>query len=310
MNVRSILAGSALMLAFSAGTAWAQYGTIRGKVVDEKGEPVAEAEILVELQGGETNRKPTVLKTNKKGDFTQVGLPRGSYKITVSKMGFQSIFVPGQVSTGDTTDLGEIKLPPLTGAAARGQTNAELNKAVELAQAENWDAAETAFKEFLTKNPAHAMAHYNLGFVYTKKKDYTNAEAELKKAMELDPDMPQPVTLLAAVYRATSRGKEAAELIDKAAAAQPENPDFQYTVGVSLVNSGKSQEAHDAFLKVVAANPDHAEAHYFLGTTALNLGKVADALKYLEKYVAMAPPESQNVATAKALIPELKKMGK
>jgi len=310
MNVRSILAGAALMCAFSASSAWAQFGTIRGKVVDDKGQPVVDAEVVLEIQGGETNRKPSTLKTGKKGDFTQVGLPRGMYKITITKMGFQSIFVPGQVSTGDTTDLGEIKLQPVSGAAARGQTNAELNKAVELAQAEKWEDAEAAFKEFLTKNPAHATAHYNLGFVLYRKKDYPNAELSLKKAMELDPDMTQPVTLLADVYRKTNRAQEASDLMTKAAAAAPDNPDFQYQIAIALFNSGKAQEAHDALLKVVAANPDHADAYFYLGTTALNLNKIPDAIKHLEKFVSIAPADSPNVATAKGLLPELKKMAK
>ena len=310
MKVRSILAGAALLLAFSASSAWAQYGTVRGKVVDEKGQPVAEAEVVLEIQGGETSRKPSTLKTNKKGDFTQVGLPRGSYKVTVSKMGYQPVELPAAVSTGETADLGEIKLAPLTGAAARGQTNSELNKAVELAQAEKYDEAEVAFKEFLTKNPAHAMAHYNLGYVYSKKKDWANAETELKKAMELDPDMPQPYTLLSAIYRATGRQAESMELLNKAASAQPENADFQYTLGVSLFNAGKAEEAHAAFQKVVASNPDHAEAYYYLGTTALNLAKMDEAVKHLEKYVAIAPADAPNVKNAKELLPELKKMAK
>src|SRR5688572_22551992 len=139
MNVRSILGGAALMLAFTATSAFAQYGTLRGKVVDAKGEPIAEAEVILELQG-EMAKKST-LKTGKKGDFIQVGLPRGSYKVTVSKIGFQAVAVPAQVSTGDTSDMGDIKLEPATGQAARSQTNTELNKAVELAQAKDYDGA-------------------------------------------------------------------------------------------------------------------------------------------------------------------------
>ena len=307
MNARILLAGAAAALLFSASSAFAQYGTVRGKVVDEKGAPVADAEILLEGQGEIANKKVT-LKSRKNGDFAQVGLPRGTYKGTVSKDGLQPIALPVSVSTGETTELGEIKLPALSGSAAKSAGNAELNNAVELAQAQNFDAAEAAFKAFLEKNPAHATAHYNLGWVQEKKKDLVSAEAQYKKAMELDPDMAQPYTALASLYQQTGRGKEGVEMMTKAAAAQPDNADFQFNLGVSLFNAGKSAEAEGAFLKAAAANPDHVEVHYYLGTTALNLAKIPEAVKHLEKYLSLSPTNTQNVATAKALIPELKKV--
>ena len=306
MSVRSILGGAALCLAFSASSAWAQYGTLRGKVVDDKGQPVAEAEILLEGQGDAAAKKAT-LKTNKKGEFVQVGLPRGNYKITVSKIGFQPVAVPGQVTTGDVADIGEIKLAAATGVAARGQTNSELNKAVELAQAGSFDEAEVAFKEFLTKNPAHATAHYNLGFVYSRKKDYVNAEASLRKAIELDPDMPQSYSLLMAVAQRNGKGAEAFDMLSKAAAERADNVEFQYNYGLAAFNAGKSAEVHGAMQKVVAAAPDNAEAHYYLGMSALQMGNTAEAVKTLEKYLAMSPTNAENVGTAKAIIPELKK---
>ena len=308
MNVRSIVGGAALMLAFSAGTAWAQYGTVRGKVVDDKGQPLAEAEVILELQGDMA--KKSTLKTGKKGDFIQVGLPRGSYKVTVSKIGFQPVAVPAQVATGETADLGEIKLAPATGAAARSQTNAELNKAVELAQAGDFDGAEAAFRDFLTKNPAHATAHYNLGYVLNRKKDYPNAEASLRKAIELDPDMAQAYPLLMHVASKTGKGAEAFDMLTKAAAERADNPEFQYSYGVAAFNSNKSAEANAAMTKVVAAAPDNTEAYYYLGMSSLHIGKTPEAVKHLEKYLTMSPTNAENAATAKAIIPELKKQVK
>jgi tetratricopeptide (TPR) repeat protein len=308
MNVRGILGGAALLVAFSAGSAWAQYGTIRGKVVDDKGQPIAEAEVLLEGQGEVT--KKSTLKTGKKGDFIQVGLPRGSYKVTISKIGFQPIAVPAMVSTGETSELGDIKLAPASGAAARGQTNAELNKAVELAQANDFDGAEAAFKAFLEKNPSHATAHYNLGYVLSRKKDWPNAEVSLKKAIELDPDMPQPYTLLMSVSQRSGKAAEAFEILSKAAAERADNPEFQYSYGVAAFNSNKSPEAHAAMEKVVASAPDNADAYFYLGMTSLHLNKTAEAVKNLEKYLTMSPTNADNIATAKALIPELKKQAK
>src|SRR5262245_42932182 len=119
MNARKVLVGGAMVLAcaFSASSAWAQFGTVRGKVVDEKGAPLLEAEGLLEGQGDVSGKKYT-LKANKKGDFTQVGMPRGQYKATVSKQGYQSVVLGVQVATGDTADLGDVKLPVLAAGGA------------------------------------------------------------------------------------------------------------------------------------------------------------------------------------------------
>jgi tetratricopeptide (TPR) repeat protein len=310
MNARKVLAGAALAYALMASSAWAQYGTVRGKITDEKGAPLPESEVVLEGQGDVAGKKFT-LKADKKGGITRVGLPRGAYKVTVSKEGYQAITLNVQISTGDTADMGDIKLTAAAGGGAAGggksNANAELNKAIELAQADKFDEAEVIFKEFLTKNPAHALAHYNLGYVQSRKKDYAGAEESFKKAIELDPSMPEPYTALAGVYQQTGKSAEALDLLTKAATAQPDNAQVQYNLGVHFVNTQQSDKAYAAFEKAAAANPEFAETYYMLGTTAINLNRIADAVKHLEKYISMSPSNAQNLATAKALVPELKK---
>jgi tetratricopeptide (TPR) repeat protein len=301
MNARTLLAGAAVAVLLPAGSAFAQYGTVRGKVVDDKGAPVAEAQILLEGQGEVAGKKVTI-KTNKKGEFAQVGLPRGNYKATVSKDGLQAVSLGVSVSTGDTAELGEIKLPALSGNAARASGNAEMQKAVELANAKDYDAAAEAFKTFLEKNPAHAIAHYNLGWVYAQKKDWANAEASLRKAVELDPSMPQPYGLLAVTLQQVGKGQEGTDLLVKAAAANPDNADLQFAVGKALFDTGKSAEAHAAFEKTLALVPEHVEAQYFIGMTNLQQGKIPEAVKHLQKYVATAGANEQYVAIAKGVL--------
>ena len=67
--------------------AQAQTGTARGKVFDAQGQPVADAKIVIEYQGGITRKFE--IKTNKKGEYMQVGMQPGPYRITASKDGFQ-----------------------------------------------------------------------------------------------------------------------------------------------------------------------------------------------------------------------------
>src|SRR5690349_20310523 len=70
-----------------ASAALAQTGQMKGKVLDAEGKPVQGAQILIEFAEG-VNRKFEV-KTDRRGEFIQIGLQPGAYKVTatVEKLG-------------------------------------------------------------------------------------------------------------------------------------------------------------------------------------------------------------------------------
>ena len=98
---RLLVAGGLMAACLLLGTdALAQgSGTARGKVVDDKGQAIEGAAVVLDFQGGVT-RKFTV-KTNKKGEYTQVGLPPGPYRITATKDGFQGSYIDTRIALGD-----------------------------------------------------------------------------------------------------------------------------------------------------------------------------------------------------------------
>ena len=78
-----------LGLAVAASPALAQTGQVKGKVVDVKNQPVEKAQVTIEATDG-MGRKFNVT-TNKKGEFVQIGLPPGQYKLTAAKDGLTDI---------------------------------------------------------------------------------------------------------------------------------------------------------------------------------------------------------------------------
>ena len=54
----------------------------------------------------------------------------------------------------------------------------------------------TEYKEAIRLDPKNATAHYNLAILYLKKKDNTNAIAELRQSAKLSPDWPTPHIML------------------------------------------------------------------------------------------------------------------
>jgi tetratricopeptide (TPR) repeat protein len=306
---RSLLAGSVCAaLVLAATGARAQTGTARGKVVDDKNQPIVDATITIEFQGGMTRKFET--KTNKKGEFTQVGIYPGEYRITASKQGYQpGVLDHFRISMGEPTYLPDLKLTPGGAAAgnkAREELTASFKKAIELTQAGQWDQAETAFKELAAKNPTVAEVHYNLGYVYMQKKDWPSAEAAYLKAIEVRPGYGEAYTALARVYRESGQPAKASEVMAKAASANQGDPKVQFAMAVDLLNAGKSEEAEAAFKKVIELDPSNAEPYFHLATLAVGQNKVAEAVSHLEKYLSMNPQNAQNVATAQGLLKALK----
>jgi Tfp pilus assembly protein PilF len=305
-----ILLPLSLALGLPAATASAQTGAARGKVVDEQGQPIEGAKIELDYKGGVTRKFET--KTNKKGEFTQVGLQSGLYDLTVTKEGYQPGLTGGRVNLGDPTYFQDVKLKKLGagGAAAGGgpnaadQLRASFKSALELTQAGKLDEAEAAYKDLLTKAPSIPEIHYNLAFVYAQKKDWANAEASYQKALELKPDYSDAMLALTRMYQDSGQQQKAVEFMSKAAGSG--DGKMLFNLGIMYLNSGKSEEAIQALQKAETADPTNAEVQYHLGTLFVGQNKIPEAVARLEKYLSMNPTNTQNVATAQGLLQALK----
>jgi len=291
--------------------AQAQTGTARGKVMDAQGQPIADAKVLIEFQGGITRKFE--VKTNKKGEFMQVGMQPGPYRFTASKEGFQSSFSEHRISLGDPTEVPEFKLNTTAQAAQQaGGAEAQalrssFQKAVELQSAGKPDEAEAAYKAILETSPDVPEVYQNLGQLYLQKKDYPAAETMFQKGLELRPDSTDMSTLLARVYQESGQSEKAMALVEKSAGANPQDARAQFNRGIFLLNANKNEEAIGAFEAAIKADPNSAESYYRLGALMVGQGKIPESIAYLEKYLSLNPTDAQNVATAQGLLKALKK---
>jgi len=303
----AVLAGLCLVPA----AARAQTGTARGKVVDEQGQGLADVKIDIEFRGGVTRKLET--KTNKKGEFTQVGLHPGIYKFTASKEGYQGGYLETKINLGDPTYLPDLKITkPAPGAgglggAAFGELKASVDKAIELTKAGKLDEAEVLYKDAITKSPQYAVLHYNLAIVYMMKNNAAAAEAEYLKAIELQPEQSDAYAGITNLYLATGKADKALEIVNKAAAERPDDAKLQLQLGVIHFNTGKPDEAATAIKKAGSLDPSLAEVHFYLGSIAVGQGKTDECIAELEKYLASSPTNQQNIQTAQGLLSALKK---
>ena len=299
----------ALALAFAAGVPAAAQttGTVKGKVVDGKGQPVDKVAVTIEFKGG-TNAKREV-KTNKKGEFIQVGLQPGPYLVTAkSEVGVAEDQV--QVGVGTAPEV-NLTLKP----AAKGMSPEEtafrklFEEGVQASGAKQHDAAIAKFTEAIGMQADCYACYMNIGAAHYEKKELDKAEAAFKKASELRPNESRPVQALADLYNATGKREEAAAMATKAAsmgaAAGGASPQDAYNQGVILWNAGKIAEAKAQFEAAIKADPNYAEANYWVGMANLNSGNMAEAAKYFENYLKLAP-NGPMAAQAKGVLDSLK----
>jgi Flp pilus assembly protein TadD len=310
--MKRLLYAAGLGLALLAVPAQAQTGTARGKVLDEQGQPLDGAKIDIDYQGGVSRHIET--KTNKKGEYIQVGLAPGVYKFTASKEGFQSGFVEMKVSLGDATQMPDMKLRTMDaarkaagGGADTSALQASFKAAAELLQANKLDEAEAAFKELQGKNPTISAISYNLGIIGMRKKDWPAAEAAYLRTIELKPDYVEAYSRLAEVYTAMGQPEKAAEVMQSAKESFGNDPKVMFDQAVLMFNTGKQAEAKELFTKLETADPANPEVQFYLGTIAVGEGKTDECIARLTKYVAAGPKNPQNLQTAQGLLAALKK---
>ena len=311
----SVLAAYAAAFALAiVAPAFAQStGMVRGMVKDAQGQPVDGATVRIDMTSGTARHFET--KSNKKGEFVQIGLPPGDYKVVAEKDKALSNEAGGRVSISrplDVTLVVGAGGPSKETQAKAAELKKDFEDGVTASRAGNQDEAIAKFQAAAAINDKCFDCFYNIGFSYAQKKDYDKAEEAYKKAIELKPDYSEAYNGLANVYNAERKFDLAAEASKKAMDSTPGlaggagNPDAMFNQGVILWNAGKIAEAKKEFEAVIAANPNHAEAHYQLGMALVNEGNLAGAAEQFDTYLKLAPT-GPNAATAKSLLAQLKK---
>jgi len=303
----------ALALGLSIPAVAQSTGMIKGKVVDAKGQPVEDAKVLIEFTEGVNRKNET--KTNKKGEFIQIGLFPGAYRVTASKekVGQQSFEARVRIGTAAEVNF---QLSPESGLTeADKQKNAALQAAfqsgIEAARGGQHEAAIAKFTEAAGMMPTCHDCYYNIGYSYSQLQKWAEAEAAYKKAIELKPGSAEAYNGLATIYNAQKKFDEAAaasakaaELSGGAATGGGGNAEAIYNQGVILWNAGKYADAKANFEKAISLKPEMADAHYQLAMANLNLGQMEAAVAAFEGYLKVAPngPHAQEAKNAIAAL--------
>jgi Tfp pilus assembly protein PilF len=287
----------AIFVAPAPASAQASATGVRGFVSDEQGQRLADVDVEIQFMG--SPQRTYHVKTNKKGGFVRIGLSEGSYKIYLTKEGYQKkgIDLPW-LSLGGLSDMcGNLNRGPndpcedlvmkkaqvavsIGGAPAAGGASAGGG-----APAGGATGAATATAE----EAAKLGAAYAQAVEAIKTSQWDAAEAALKEVLARIPDQPVVHFNLGHVYRQKKDYPAAEAEFQKVTELEPTKADAFVAMAALYETQGKGADAVDYLTKNAAAFEQDAKFQVALGATAMNQGKDKEAEEAFAKAASLDP---------------------
>jgi type II secretory pathway predicted ATPase ExeA/tetratricopeptide (TPR) repeat protein len=141
--------------------------------------------------------------------------------------------------------------------ALQGQAKSELIK--------NPDAAEALLSTAIEVDPGNAEAHFDLGRLYTKSKNYPKAITAYQKAANLNHRSPDAFYNLGFIYAATNDFANAEKMFLHVVDLRPPYLDkVLFNLAVVQQKQGKNQQCIENLEKAVINNPKNQRAQQYL----------------------------------------------
>ena len=279
-----------------------------------KGQPVEGAAIVIEQEG--TNRHFD-MKSNKKGEFMQIGLPSGSYKVTATKDQLTASQPVRVTQSRPLTRRSSCSVPPQRLPGENAQLTAlrkVLDDALAASNAGRYDDAIAGFQKALGNTARRVLlVTTTSGYAYTQKNGLRQrAKPNYKKAIEQKARLrrcllrgsPASTTRSASSIcgggrqrqgdRETGRRCRSALRLAGGGGGTP----TRYSIRASCCGTAaRSPMPKKAFESAIQANPNHAEAHYrSSGMALVNEGNLAGATQPEFETYREARPGRPNAA--------------
>jgi TolB-like protein/tetratricopeptide (TPR) repeat protein len=141
-----------------------------------------------------------------------------------------------------------------------------------------------------------AEAHATLGYVSHYDWDWATAERELRRAIELNPNLALAHTWYANYLASRLRLSEAVEEARRAEQLDPFSLVVVTNVGWTLAQARRSEEAIAAFRRALALDPTYIQARWRLGSELSTTGRFDEAITEMQKVVEMTRRSQSSLA--------------
>lgn len=308
MKKHSILVALAAMLfALCSLPAQAQTAQVRGKVIGQDGKPVVGAQVVYFDNGNGRNYK---YKTDKKGEYSAIGIQYSTYEVTITGPSGEPIFHRKRVDVGGDSDANVIEVdlaknpPPAPGQESTPGSDTggkgEQPKMTKEQQAQ-LDAIKAQRAKAMNQNAIISQVNAAM-----QAKNYEEAATGLKQLIQTEPNRYEYYSGLGTAQLNLGQYEDAVQTLDKGIqlAQTPtdskEDPaKVKATIGQMLTNQGnaylklkKTNEAVGAYEKAAALDPNPGTAYFNLCATMYNTGNMEGAVGACDKAIAADPTKA------------------
>ncbi|HKP57476.1 MAG TPA: tetratricopeptide repeat protein [Polyangiales bacterium] len=160
----------------------------------------------------------------------------------------------------------------------------EARLALGAARLENGEveAAEALFRQVLKTQPKLPLAHARLGMALAAKRDYANAETEIKRGLEGLPNDADAALTLARIYANTDRAEDAFEAYRNAASLEKSGSRALVEAGVYAMKLDRNTLAQGYLEKAVERTPKSAIAQARFADVLLARGEKSLAKQHYQ----------------------------
>lgn len=141
--------------------------------------------------------------------------------------------------------------------------------------------------------PESSDVHFELATVYTNEERYSEAAAEYKEALRLDPDDDVARLSLAKTLLLLRRTEDALPYAQAYVKSHPADADGYYVLGLAFKAQGNFAESTGALQRAAEINPNDYDVRYHLGSALARSGQDAEAIKQLRAAAQLRPEASE-----------------
>lgn len=134
------------------------------------------------------------------------------------------------------------------------------------------------------KEPTSAEAWFYEGLGFEEEEDVDGALAAYRRALELEPDLPEIHLNLGRLLHEGGELAAAEHHYRQAVELDPEEPVAVFDLGVVLQDQERFAEAAVAYERALALDDSFADAHYNLATVYEALDRRPEAFRHLKRY--------------------------
>jgi serine/threonine protein kinase/Tfp pilus assembly protein PilF len=147
------------------------------------------------------------------------------------------------------------------------------------------EEAERSSRKALEVDPQLPEAHRSLGRTFMFQKKTSEAIGEFEKAIHLKPNCYDACRTLGWIYEELRNYDEAIRWAQKTLQIRPLDKEALVLLGITHYDQRQYDKALEAFLKATDVAPDYSTAYYYIGSTYLKQGKFDLALERFQKCI-------------------------